>query len=79
MLNLTHVYEPEYASKDNQCEGNLSGEFINYSNSDYLKSEDSQISPSQHQCKIGFVSVIDPVSNKLSAQVGQKVIDLLEI
>ncbi|MCX2718756.1 McrC family protein [Lentiprolixibacter aurantiacus] len=57
----------------------LSEEFANYNNKDYIEGRDKQMQRMQHQCKIGFVSVIDTDSNKLSMDIGQKVIELLEI
>ena len=51
-------------------------DFKNFRTEDYFKSEE-EINPIQHQCKMGFVSILDE-DNNLSKNVGKDVLKLLE-
>lgn len=59
--------------------GNLNeNKFQSYETDDYYKNQEITIKM-DHQCKMGFVSVLDPLTSELDQTLGIKILDLLEI
>ncbi|APY10275.1 restriction endonuclease [Seonamhaeicola sp. S2-3] len=55
----------------------IENEFKTYNTDDYSKQDNTEIGRIEHQCKMGFVSVLDEFGN-LDIQIGNKILKLLE-
>lgn len=53
--------------------------FKSYLTDDYSKHEKGEASDIDHQCKMGFVSVLDKESKEINTCIGKSILDLLEI
>lgn len=53
--------------------------FRSYLTDDYSKDEDSNHNEIDHQCKMGFVSVLASHKNELDPMIGQKILEILQL
>ena len=59
--------------------GNLAeNRFKKYETDDYSKHENDEASRIKHQCKMGFVSVLD-INNNLNENIGLVILDLIKL
>jgi 5-methylcytosine-specific restriction enzyme subunit McrC len=55
-----------------------SPEFKAFKTDDFLMRDDAYVQI-KHRCKMGYVSVLDPIKGGLDDQIGYRVLSLLEI